>query len=104
MADKKFSDTISSAIGGAKETFGRAVGNEQLAAEGAAQKAQAQTHAANTAAQQQAQRTQQHAQGVADNVTGRVKSTVGAATGNTKMEAEGHMQSAAGSARRTVNQ
>ncbi|KAG0260542.1 hypothetical protein BGZ95_004399 [Linnemannia exigua] len=100
---EKISNTLHSIIGGAKESLGRAVGSEQLAAEGAAEKAKADTRAATHAAQAQAQKTQNHAQGVADNISGRVKSTVGAATGNTKMEAEGHVQQAAGDIRRAAN-
>lgn len=71
---------------------------------GAAEKAAAETRSATHSAQAQAQKTQGHAQGVADNVSGRIKSTVGAATGNRKMEAEGHLQQAAGDVRRNVNQ
>ncbi|KAF9912523.1 hypothetical protein EC991_010610 [Linnemannia zychae] len=102
MADN-IANTFHSIIGGAKETLGKAVGSEQLAAEGAAERAQAETRSATHAAQVQAEKTQGHAQGVADNITGRIKSTVGAATGNTKLEAEGHVQQAAGDIRRTVN-
>ncbi|KAG0380613.1 MAG: hypothetical protein J3R72DRAFT_449413 [Linnemannia gamsii] len=100
---EKMSNTFHSIVGGAKASLGKAVGSEQLAAEGAAEKAKADTRSATQAAQTQAHMAQNHAQGVADNISGRVKSTVGAATGNTKMEAQGHMQQAAGDIRRAAN-
>ncbi|KAK3835836.1 MAG: hypothetical protein JOS17DRAFT_772230 [Linnemannia elongata] len=101
---EQISNAFHSVVGGAKASLGKAVGSEQLAAEGAAEKAAAETRSATHSAQAQAQKTQGHAQGVADNVSGRIKSTVGAATGNRKMEAEGHLQQAAGDVRRNVNQ
>ncbi|KAF9083531.1 hypothetical protein BGX23_011362 [Mortierella sp. AD031] len=91
---EKVNNTLHSVIGGAKEPLGRAVGSE----------AQAQTRSAAHATQAQAQKTQQHAQGVTDDVTGRIKSTVGAATGNHKMEAEGRIQNASGNIRKAANQ
>ncbi|KAG0316443.1 hypothetical protein BGZ97_006857 [Linnemannia gamsii] len=98
------SNAFHSFVGGAKESLGRVVGSEQLAADGAAEKARADTRSSTNAAQAQAQKTRGQSQGVADNVTGRVKSTVGAATGNSNLEAEGHLQQATGDVRRTVNQ
>ncbi|KAG0201465.1 hypothetical protein BGX28_005718 [Mortierella sp. GBA30] len=95
MSDK-LNNTYHSAVGSAKETLGKAIGNEQMAAGGAAEKAKAQTRSNVNQAKQQAQ-------GLGDNVTGRMKSTVGAATGNRSMEAEGHMQSTAGDVRRAAN-
>ncbi|KAF9112800.1 hypothetical protein BGX27_002801 [Mortierella sp. AM989] len=93
---EKISNTFNSALGGAKESIGNAVGNENLAAQGATQKAEAETRSTTHKAQEQAQ-------GVSDNITGRVKSTFGAATGNHKTEAEGHLQQAGGDIRRTLN-
>ncbi|KAF9193015.1 hypothetical protein BGZ50_008009 [Haplosporangium sp. Z 11] len=94
---EKINNTFHSALGNAKESFGKAVGNDQLAAEGATERAQAETrNAANKAGQQ--------AYGAADNITGRIKSTVGAATGDHKMEAKGHLQGGAGDVRRAANQ
>ncbi|CAO3567431.1 unnamed protein product [Mortierella alpina] len=95
MADK-INNAFHNAKGGAKESLGRGIGNEQMAAEGAAEKAQAQTRSNVNHAQQQAH-------GAADNIAGRAKATVGAATGNKSMEAQGHMQNASGDARRAVN-
>ncbi|KAF9942352.1 hypothetical protein BGZ75_001648 [Mortierella antarctica] len=93
---EKINNAFHSAKGGAKESLGRGLGNEQMAAEGAAEKAQAQTRSNVNQAQQQVH-------GTADNLAGRTKATVGAATGNKSMEAQGHMQSATGDARRAVN-
>ncbi|KAG0261019.1 hypothetical protein BG011_001438 [Mortierella polycephala] len=96
MTDK-INNAFQSALGNAKESVGKAVGSDQLSAEGAAQRAQAETrNAANTTGQQ--------AYGAADNIAGRAKSAVGAATGNNKMEAQGHLQDGAGDVRRAVNQ
>ncbi|KAF9575675.1 hypothetical protein EC968_002238 [Mortierella alpina] len=93
---EKINNALHNAKGGIKESLGRGIGNEQMAAEGAAEKAQAQTRSNVNQAQQQAR-------GAGDNLAGRAKATVGAATGNKSMEAEGHMQSASGDARRTFN-
>ncbi|KAF9956103.1 hypothetical protein BGZ72_003040 [Mortierella alpina] len=93
---EKISNAFHNAKGAAKESIGRGVGSEQMAAEGAAEKAQAQTRSNVNHAHQQAQ-------GLGDNIAGRAKATVGAATGNKSMEAQGHMQSASGDARRAVN-
>ncbi|KAF9123695.1 hypothetical protein BGW39_008784 [Mortierella sp. 14UC] len=68
-----------------------------------AEKAKTETRSATHAAQVQAEKAHGYAQRVADKVTGRIKSTMGAATGNTKMEAEGHVQQAIGNVRRAVN-
>ncbi|KAF8928300.1 hypothetical protein EDD21DRAFT_360896 [Dissophora ornata] len=95
MTDK-ISNAFHSAVGGAKESLGKAIGSEQLAAQGAAERATAETRSAVSHAQQQTQ-------GAVDNLAGHAKSTFGAATGNKSMEAEGHAQSAAGDIRKTVN-
>ncbi|ORZ23753.1 hypothetical protein BCR41DRAFT_420316 [Lobosporangium transversale] len=91
------SDTFHSAVGSAKKGLGKAVGSEQLIAEGAAEKAKAETRAATGSAQQQAQG------GVSDGIAGRAKSPVDAATGSTAAEAQCHMQETAGDVRRAVN-
>ncbi|KAG0295151.1 hypothetical protein BGZ96_012439 [Linnemannia gamsii] len=110
-----------SIVGGAKHSLGKAVGSEQLAADGAAEKARADARSstlanqaqaqdarsstlANQAQAQNTQDTQGQVQGVADNINGPTKETTGAATGNTKLEAEGHFQQAAGDVQRTANQ
>lgn len=49
------------------------------------------------------ERAGQRVQGAVDEVTGRGKTTLGAATGNTKMQAEGNLQETSGTARKTMN-
>ncbi|KAF8947014.1 hypothetical protein BGZ47_010544 [Haplosporangium gracile] len=91
----KITNTVKSAIGGAKKTVGSVLGNETMQASGKIQQAEAQ--GANLAA-----RAEQQAKGVAHNVKGAAQKTVGAATGNKSMEAEGHINSTRGDAERKV--
>ncbi|KAF9290266.1 hypothetical protein BGZ68_007490 [Mortierella alpina] len=94
MTDR-LSNTYNSAMGGAKQTVGNTLGNEQLAGSGAQQKAQAE-------AKQAAQTAQTHAQGVGNNVKGAAEKAVGGATGDHSMEARGHGNSALGDVQRNV--
>ncbi|KAF8948245.1 hypothetical protein BGZ47_005879 [Haplosporangium gracile] len=100
---EQINNAFHSVVGRSKESLGRVVGSEQMAAEGAAEKAKADTRSTAHSTLAQAERNQGHAQGIGDNVTGRVKATVGAATGNKSMEAQGHMQQATGDVRRAAN-
>ncbi|KAF9288292.1 hypothetical protein BGZ68_000496 [Mortierella alpina] len=93
---EKINNALHNAKGAAKETLGRGIGNEQMAAEGAAEKAQAQTRS-------NVDRAGQQAHGLGDQAAGRAKATFGAATGDKSMEAKGHMQNVSGDARRAVN-
>lgn len=94
MTDR-LSNTYNSTVGGAKETVGRAVGNESLAGSGAAQKAEAQ-------ANQRAQEAQTKAKGVAHNIEGAAQKAVGGATNDHSLEARGHGNSALGDVQRNV--
>jgi uncharacterized protein YjbJ (UPF0337 family) len=91
----RITNTVKSAIGGAKKTVGSVLGNKSMQASGKIQQAEA--HAANVAA-----RAEQQAKGIAHNIKGAAQKTVGAATGNTSMEAEGHINTARGNAERKV--
>ncbi|KAG9324892.1 hypothetical protein KVV02_003299 [Mortierella alpina] len=91
----KISNTANSYIGGAKETVGNAIGNSNLAANGASQKAQAD-------AAQKAADAQTHTEGVGHKIEGQVQQTVGSATGNTTLEARGHANEARGDIERSV--
>ncbi|KAI1315112.1 hypothetical protein EDD11_001302 [Mortierella claussenii] len=93
---EKITNAFHSAVGGAKEGLGKTVGSDQMAAEGASQKAQADARANANSAQQQAH-------GFGDNIAGRTKATVGAATGDRSTEARGHAQQASGNIRNAVN-
>ncbi|KAI1314335.1 hypothetical protein EDD11_002276 [Mortierella claussenii] len=99
MADNtvtnRLSNTANSYIGGAKETLGNAIGNTDLAASGAAQKAQA--DAAQAAAD-----AKTHAEGTGHKVEGRVQQTVGSLTGDTSLQARGHANEAKGDIERHV--
>lgn len=134
MSDK-ITNSLHSAFGAAKESVGKAVGNEQLMASGKcklerhdsidhshhkpqyllsfplslnipighAEKAQADARAVAQQAQQEREKTGQRVQGSVDELTGRAKTTLGAATGNTKMQTEGNLQETSGTARKTMN-
>ncbi|KAF9952652.1 hypothetical protein BGZ72_006016 [Mortierella alpina] len=91
----KISNTANSYIGGAKQSVGNAIGNPDLAANGASQKAQAD-------AAQRAADAKTHAEGVGHKVEGQVQQTVGSATGNTTLEARGHANEARGDLERSV--
>ncbi|KAG0261529.1 hypothetical protein BG011_000935 [Mortierella polycephala] len=91
----KISNTANSYIGGAKQTVGNTIGNSDLAASGASQKAQAD-------AAQKAADAKLHAEGVGHKVQGNVQQTVGAATGNTTLEGRGHANEARGDVERNV--
>ncbi|KAF9206419.1 hypothetical protein BGZ49_002510 [Haplosporangium sp. Z 27] len=89
------SNTYNSAMGGAKESIGNTVGNQDLAGSGAAQKAQAQ-------AGQRAKDAETNAKGLGNNIKGAAQKTAGSATNDTSLEARGHANSAVGDAQRNV--
>ncbi|CAO3574249.1 unnamed protein product [Mortierella alpina] len=91
----KISNTANSYIGGAKQTVGNAIGNPDLAANGASQKAQAE-------AAQKAADARIHAEGLGHKVEGQVQQTVGSITGNTSLEARGHANDVRGDLERSV--
>ncbi|KAF9143449.1 hypothetical protein BGX30_000424 [Mortierella sp. GBA39] len=91
----KVTNTANSYIGGAKQTIGQAIGNTNLAASGAQQKAQA--DAATEAATAKA-----HTEGLGHKAQGEVQQNVGSLTGNTSMEARGHANEARGDIQRNV--
>ncbi|KAG0045340.1 hypothetical protein BGZ83_009431 [Gryganskiella cystojenkinii] len=94
MTDR-LQNTANSYLGGAKQSLGNALGNPNLAAEGASQKAQAET------AQRSAD-AKTHAEGLAHSIEGNIQKTVGSAIGNPTMEAEGHGNIARGAVKRNV--
>ncbi|KAH7049815.1 hypothetical protein BKA57DRAFT_461296 [Linnemannia elongata] len=94
MTDR-ISNTANSYIGGAKQTIGETIGNNNLAASGAQQKAQAD-------AAQKAADAKTHAEGVGHKVQGEVQQNVGSLTGNTSMEARGHANEVRGDLERKV--
>ncbi|KAG9324891.1 hypothetical protein KVV02_003298 [Mortierella alpina] len=94
MTDR-IQNTANSYIGGAKETVGNAIGNSNLAANGASQKAQAD-------AAQKAADAQTHVEGVGHNIQGTAQKAVGSVTGNTTLEARGHANDARGDLERKV--
>ncbi|KAF9540993.1 hypothetical protein EC957_003572 [Mortierella hygrophila] len=94
MTDR-ISNTANSYMGGAKQTIGETIGNTNLAASGAQQKAQAD-------AAQKAADAKTNAQGVGHKAQGQVQQNVGSMTGNTSMEARGHANEARGDLERKV--
>ncbi|KAF9903366.1 hypothetical protein EC991_003867 [Linnemannia zychae] len=94
MTDR-LSNTFNSAVGGAKQSIGETIGNTNLAASGAEQKAQAD-------AAQKAADAKTHAEGVGHKIQGQVQQTVGSAVGNTSMEARGHANEVRGDLERKV--
>ncbi|KAF9967465.1 hypothetical protein BGZ70_009459 [Mortierella alpina] len=94
MTDR-LQNTANSTIGGAKQTLGNAIGNPDLAASGASQKAQAD-------AAQKAADAKTHAEGVGHNIQGTTQKAVGSVTGNSSLEARGHANDARGDLERKV--
>ncbi|KAG0065939.1 hypothetical protein BGZ89_007772 [Linnemannia elongata] len=94
MTDR-ISNTFNSTVGGAKQTIGETIGNNNLAASGAQQKAQAD-------AAQKAADAKTNAEGVGHKVQGNIQQNVGSLTGNTSMEARGHANEVRGDLERKV--
>ncbi|KAF9910575.1 hypothetical protein EC991_006134 [Linnemannia zychae] len=92
---EKVSNTANSYIGGAKQTIGETIGNSNLAASGAQQKAQADSA-------QKAAEAKTHAEGLAHKAQGQVQQNVGSLTGNTSQEARGHANEIKGDIQRNV--
>lgn len=92
---ERLSNTANSYIGGAKQTLGQTLGFSDLAANGAAQKAQAET------AQRLAD-TKTHADGLGHKIQGEAQTKVGSLTGDKSMEARGQANEAIGDVRRNV--
>ncbi|KAG0217888.1 hypothetical protein BGX31_000103 [Mortierella sp. GBA43] len=86
---EKITNTTNSYIGSAKETIGEKTGNQNLAAEGTAQRTQAEAAAAEATAKTRSE-------GFGHQVEGRVQKNVGSLTGDTVMQARGHANEAFG--------
>ncbi|KAF9940464.1 hypothetical protein BGZ75_003819 [Mortierella antarctica] len=94
MTDR-LQNSANSAIGGAKQSIGNALGNSSLAAKGAAQKAHAETD-------QKATDAKTHAEGLGNTIQGNIQKTFGAAVGNHTLEAKGHANVARGEVQKNV--
>ncbi|KAF9380078.1 hypothetical protein CPB97_008595 [Podila verticillata] len=92
---ERLSNTANQYMGSAKESIGSAIGNTDLAASGAAQRAQAE------AAQRLAD-NKTHAEGLGHTVEGQTQKKVGALTGDKSMEARGYGNEALGNVQRNV--
>ncbi|KAG0285130.1 hypothetical protein BGZ97_007924 [Linnemannia gamsii] len=90
---EKVSNTANSYIGGAKQTIGETIGNTNLAASGAQQKAQAD-------AAQKAADAKTHAEGLGNKAQSKVQQNVGSLTGDTSMEARGQANEVRGDIQR----
>ncbi|KAF9387573.1 hypothetical protein CPB97_002354 [Podila verticillata] len=88
-------NTANSTLGGMKQTVGNAIGNPDLAATGAAQKAQAETA-------QQAADAKTHASGLGNQVKGHAQQAAGSVTNDPTLEAKGHANQAKGNVQRNV--
>jgi len=82
--------------GAAKESLGKAIGNEQMQAEGKATKAEGE-------GEYKAAQLKGQAEGYKDQTTGGVKETVGKTIGNEQMQAEGKVKKNAGEAHKNIN-
>ncbi|KAF9346761.1 hypothetical protein BGX26_001719 [Mortierella sp. AD094] len=91
---EKLANTANSYIGGAKQTVGETLGYPDLAASGAAQKAQAD-------AAQKAADAKTHLEGIGHTVEGQAEVKIGSLTGDKSMEARGHANEALGAAQRS---
>ncbi|KAF9439329.1 hypothetical protein BGZ76_003859 [Entomortierella beljakovae] len=91
----RLTNNANSYIGGTKQSVGQTIGNENLAATGAEQKAKADTA-------QAAADARTHAEGAGHQVQGKVQQTVGSLTGDTSMETSGHANVARGDLERKV--
>ncbi|KAF9111942.1 hypothetical protein BGX27_004202 [Mortierella sp. AM989] len=92
---EKLANATNSYIGGAKQTVGEALGYPNLAASGAAQKAQADSA-------QRIADAKTHTEGVGHTVEGQAQAKVGALTGDKSMEARGHANETLGDVQRNV--
>ncbi|KAF9098569.1 hypothetical protein BGX29_005026 [Mortierella sp. GBA35] len=92
---EKFSNTISSYWGGAKQTLGQKLGSPDMVASGVAQKTQADEALRNIKAKT-------HAQGHGHNVEGQAQKKVGSLTGDKTMQAQGEANDAIGNVQRNV--
>ncbi|ORZ18289.1 hypothetical protein BCR41DRAFT_352145 [Lobosporangium transversale] len=91
----RVSNTANSYVGGAKQTIGETLGNNNLAASGAQQKSEAE-------ARQAAADAKTHAEGIGHTAQGKVQQTVGSLTGNTSQQARGHANETQGTLERNV--
>lgn len=88
-------NSANSTIGGIKQTVGNTVGNPELAAKGAAQKAHAETA-------QQAADAKTHAEGYGNQIKGRAQQVAGSVTNDHTLQAQGHANEAKGTAQRNI--
>ncbi|KAF9978656.1 hypothetical protein BGZ73_001309 [Actinomortierella ambigua] len=94
MTDR-LNNTANQFIGAAKENVGHAIGNPNLAASGAEQRARGE------AAQKMAD-AKTHAEGLQNKAKGEIQQKVGEVTGNNSMRAKGAGNAALGDAQRSV--
>ncbi|KAG0330741.1 hypothetical protein BG004_002003 [Podila humilis] len=92
---ERLTNTANSYIGGAKETIGEKIGNPELAAAGASQKAQAES------AQRMAD-NRTRAEGAGHKLEGQAQQKVGALTGDTTLEARGKANETLGDIQRNI--
>src|SRR5687767_8626571 len=96
----KIHNTINSTIGGLKQHLGHVIGNENLEAKDAAQKAQAE--AAQHEAAQHASEAKTHTHKSANKTGSGVQTTVDPITGDKSLETQGHTSSAPSDTQRSV--
>jgi uncharacterized protein YjbJ (UPF0337 family) len=84
------------ALGGAKESIGRASGDERLEAEGRVERAEG-------AGREDAARARGRLKGAANELGGAIKSAAGDLTGDRSLQAEGEAQRLKGDVERKVN-
>ncbi|KAG0337264.1 hypothetical protein BG004_007713, partial [Podila humilis] len=88
-------NTANATVGGMKQSLGNAVGSTDLAAKGAAQKAQAETA-------QSAADARTHADGMGNSLKGHAQQVAGSLTNDHSMQAKGHANQAMGDVQRNV--
>ncbi|KAG0325984.1 hypothetical protein BG000_001579, partial [Podila horticola] len=90
---KRLHNTANSTIGGMKQSVGNTIGNPELAARGAAQKA----HAEST---QHAADAKTHAEGLGNQIKGHAQQVAGSLTSDHSLQAKGHANEAKGDVQR----
>lgn len=95
-ASKRAEGTAEEVGGKIKESVGKLIDNEQMAAEGKAKKLQGQ-------ARQESAKAAERSKGKVEEVAGAVKNRVGAVIDNEQMQAEGRAKELQGEARQKAN-
>ena len=97
MSKERIEGVTQKGVGAVKEAVGKAIGNEQMQAEGKAKELKGE-------AREESAKAGERTKGAVEEATGAIKNRVGAVIDNEQMQAEGKAEELKGEARQKANE